>query len=202
MQTLEMPETPGETATLRRLASLPDLDSVVFLRKENRAFVTGRGPLAARTPPALRALFRYGALGLAILGMVLALVAAGMELYLRSRTPPAHVSLGWILGAANSLFVAAVFGGIVRLQNRRAATERRLAEDGGLIGGELLSVRYRSGGEGQPSLKVHYSFLRPGGQQMSRRQTLFRFDVDRRALPPAGSKILVLYVDENLFDVL
>ena len=40
-----MDQPMGGKIALRQLGPLPDLNSVVFVRKQNRAFVTGQGPL-------------------------------------------------------------------------------------------------------------------------------------------------------------
>ena len=55
-----MAQPNGETITLRALGPLPDLDSVVFVRKLNRAFVTGRGPLGPPSPRPARRFLRVG----------------------------------------------------------------------------------------------------------------------------------------------
>ena len=42
----------------------------------------------------------------------------------------------------------------------------------------------------------------PKGQPVERKQSFSRYDLDHRALPPPGTKLLVLYVDETLQEVL
>jgi hypothetical protein len=64
-----------------------------------------------------------------------------------------------------------------------------------------LSVKYRSG-DGSPSLRVECRFQLPAGRPMAGKQTLSRFDRHRKQLPPPGSKLLLLYVDEQLHEVL
>ena len=42
----------------------------------------------------------------------------------------------------------------------------------------------------------------PNGQPVGGKQSFTMFDLDRRALPPAGSKLLVLRVDDMLQQLL
>ena len=42
----------------------------------------------------------------------------------------------------------------------------------------------------------------PKGQPVERKQSFSRYDLNHRALPPPGGKLLVLYVDETLHEVL
>ena len=138
----------GETITLRALGPLPDLDSVVFVRKLNRAFVTGDGPLL--------------------------------------------------------LALAAIYWVFLWFADRRAGREARLVKEGGLIGAELLSAKYYPGSPkgGSPSVGVKFRITLPTGKPLDGKQSFTMFDLDRRALPPAGSKLLVLRLDDTLQQLL
>jgi hypothetical protein len=197
-----MPEPAGETIVLRPLAPLPDLAAVVFVRHKNRAFVTGRGPLAVTAGPGVRRFLKYGALAFTGVGGALTLGAAVAELYLGIQSPPEDLDVGWIAAGLTSLGLGAIYGAILWFQNRRAVAEQRLARDGGLIGAELVATRYWSGGKSGPSLRIDYRFTAPDEQVVNRRQSFSLFDLDRKALPPPGSKLLVLWVDETLFELL
>jgi len=97
------------------------------------------------------------------------------------------------------LFLAGMYWLFVWSYDRRAAKEKRLLQEGALVGAELSSIKYSSGSdENLPSLRIAYRFTLPDGRTIEGRQTQTQFDVNRKALPPAGSKLLVLYVDDTL----
>ena len=80
-----MAQPNGETITLRALGPLPDLNSVVFVRKLNRAFVTGRGPLG---PPSLRPARSFLRIGMWVLlfgGIVTSLIVGAAEYFERQQ---------------------------------------------------------------------------------------------------------------------
>jgi len=85
-----MAQPSGETITLRALGPLPELDSVVFVRKLNRAFVTGRGPLGPPSPRPARRFLRIGMWLMLFTGVVISLlVGAAESLWLRLLADPA-----------------------------------------------------------------------------------------------------------------
>jgi hypothetical protein len=52
------------------------------------------------------------------------------------------------------------------------------------------------------SLRIDYRFTAPDGQTVDKRQSLLRFDCNSKTVPPAGSTILILYVDSELYEAL
>ena len=102
------------------------------------------------------------------------------------------------------MFLAAFYWMISWFQNRRARKENRLVSEGGLLPAELIKAKYYSGsGDGNmPSLRIDYRFKAPDGQMVDKRQSLSRFDFYAKTVPPAGSTILILYVDKELFEAL
>jgi hypothetical protein len=74
-----MDQPTGGKIALRQLGPLPDLDSVVFVRKQNRAFVTGQGPLATSASKTVRRFLRAGTWLFLIAGVVITLVVGAME---------------------------------------------------------------------------------------------------------------------------
>ena len=79
-----------------------------------------------------------------------------------------------------------------------------MTAEGGLLPAELIKTKYYSGtGEGNvPSLRIDYRFKAPDGQMVDKRQSLSAFDYTRKTVPPDGSTILILYVDNELFEAL
>ena len=274
-----MAQPNGETITLRALGPLPDLDSVVFVRKLNRAFVTGRGPLG---PPSLRPARSFLRIGMWVLlfgGIVTSLIVGAAEYFERqqwkelqtvlktvdaevigcdaatlvlpqlrytaegktyqhfpryapddicdkkprqvtyvaghpnswalapaSPLPPFEDDIGafWIVLGPLLLCLAPVYWLILWFANRRAAREARLVRDGGLIGAELLSAKYYPGSArgGSPSVSVKFRMSLPNGVPAEGKQSFTMFDLNSRAFPPAGSKLLVLRVDDMLQQLL
>ena len=271
-----MDQPTGETVTVRALGPLPDLDAVVFIRNKNRAFVTGRGPLASETSKGVRRFIRVGMWVLLAAGIVVSLTAVVMEIVERQQRAELEASLRtvdakvvgcgtndipyltyvadgksyhhytpqtradicdnrswqvtyiagnpdkwavtpdsplkpfeddidglWIAGGPALLFLALVYWLFSWLQSRRVGQEARLTKEGALVGAELQSIKWHSGGDdGNPSLRVGYRMTLPDGRVIEKRQSFTNFDLDRRALPPEGSKLLVLRVDDSLQQVL
>ena len=109
----------------------------------------------------------------------------------------------WIVVGPTLLVLAVIYRGFLALQNRRAGQEARLAKQGKLIGGEVTSMKWYSGGDGDsPSLRVGFRVSLPDGRVVESKQSFSNFDLDRRALPPEGSKLLVLRIDDGLQQVL
>jgi hypothetical protein len=108
----------------------------------------------------------------------------------------------WIGLGPCLLLVAGLYWLLARMQDRQRVRERRLVAEGGLVGGELLSVKYREGDDSGPSLSVKFRVNLPDGRSIDDKQTLSLFDFTRKTLPPVGSKLLVLWVDEKVRRVL
>jgi hypothetical protein len=265
----------SETITLRALGPLPDLDSVVFVRKLNRAFVTGRGPLGPPSPWPARRFLRVGMWLMLAAGIVISLIVGAAEYFERqhwqelqttlrtvdaevigcdaatiivpqfrytaegkvyqhyaretrgdicdkkpwqvtfvtgapdswaiapaSPLPPFEDEIGeyWIISGPFLLALAAVYCIFLWFADRRAGREARLIKEGGLIGAELLSAKYYPGNPrgGIPSVRVKFRMTLPNGAPVDGKQSFTMFDLDRHALPPAGSKLLILRVDDTL----
>ena len=186
----------------RALAPLPELSSIVFFRKGYRDFVTGRGPMPIRAGKKARAFMRGGMWLFLVSGVLITLLVGVIEMG-RRQSGLDDLDAGYIVAGPLLLFLALVYWLFAWVQSRRAAREQRLSQ-GGLIGAELTGVKYFSGSTdtSSPSLRVDYRFTAPDGQVVDKRQSLPLFDFNRKNLPPVGSKVLVLYVDRETFEVL
>ena len=272
-----MDQPMGGKIALRQLGPLPDLDSVVFVRKQNRAFVTGQGPLATSASKTVRRFLRAGTWVFLIAGVVITLIVGAMEYFEReqraelegslrtvdaqvvgcentvtsvpffsytaegktyhhyapqtradmcdnkpwrvtyvagnpdawavapdSPLPPFEDNIDgiWIVIGPCLFLLAAIYWLFTLFQERRAGKEARLAKEGGLLGAELVQAKYYAGDDGGSSIRLKFTMTPPKGQPVERKQSFSRYDLDHRALPPPGSKLLVLYVDETLQEVL
>jgi hypothetical protein len=195
-------ETSGDRIVQRALGPLPDLNSIVFFRKGYRDFVIGRGPMPIRAGKKARAFMRGGMWLFLVTGVLTTLTVGAIELF-RRQGGLDDLDAGYIIAGPLLLFLALVYWLFAWVQARRAAKEQRLSQ-GGLIGAELTGVRYFSGSTdtSTPSLRVDYRFTAPDGQVVDKRQTLPLFDFNRKNLPAVGSKLLILYVDKETFEVL
>ena len=196
-------QSPDEKITQRALAPLPDLASIVFFRKANREFVTGRGPLATQAGRGARRFIRWGMWLFLSTGIATSLVVGAIEIYMNQTQQP-DLDIGYIIAGPLLLFLAGVYWFIGWVQSRRASKKARLAAEGGLLPGELIKAKYYSGSgdNNVPTLRIDYRFTAPDGQTVEKRQILGRFDFTRNTLPPPGTQILVLYVDKELFEAL
>ncbi len=121
-----------------------------------------------------------------------------------SPLPPFEDSIDaiWIAVGPCLLLVAGFYWLLARMQDRQRVRERRLVAEGALVAGELLSVKYREGDDSGPSLSVKFRVGLPDGRSVDAKQSLILFDFTRKTLPPVGSKLLVLWVDDKLQQVL
>ncbi|HSY86786.1 MAG TPA: hypothetical protein VLA85_09460 [Verrucomicrobiae bacterium] len=272
-----MDQPTGGNIALRQLGPLPDLDSVVFVRKQNRAFVTGQGPMATSASKGARRFLRAGTWLFLIAGVVILLVVGAMEYFERqqraelegslrtvdavvvgcdntatsvpafrytaegktyehyppqtradscdkkpwqviyvagnpdlwavapdSPLPPFEDNIDaiWIVIGPCLFLLAAIYWLFTWFQERRAGKEARLAKEGGLLGAELVQAKYYAGDDGGSTIRLKYTMTPPKGQPVERKRSFSRYDLNHRALPPPGSKLLVLYVDETLHEVL
>jgi hypothetical protein len=190
----------NEAITFRALATLPSLGSITFVRKTSRDFVTGRGPLPAAYSLRIRRFFRVATAVFAIGGVASSLAALGDALV--SGQPLTEMNGFFMMSGPTLLLIAAIYYGISFFLQRRASREQQLAERGGLLPAELISTRFRNNDEGQTVLRLECRFTRPGGELVTAKKHTTRFDLDRKSPPPPGSKLLLLYVDEKLWEVL
>jgi hypothetical protein len=80
-----MDQPMGGKIALRQLGPLPDLDSVVFVRKLNRAFVTGSGPLGPPSPRPARRFLRVGMWLMLAVGILASLLVGAAEYFERQQ---------------------------------------------------------------------------------------------------------------------
>jgi hypothetical protein len=189
-----------EAIAFRTLGPLPSLDSVVFIRKASRDFVLGRGAFPTQHSARVRAFFRISTAVLAIVGTALTLAALG---YAVASGLPFSEMNGFFLFAGPVLLLSAAIYYLFNLFiRRRANIEKQLIERGGLLAGELVSTKFRSDENGGTTLRVECRFTSPSAMNLTGKRHFNRYDVDRKAPPPPGTKLLIVYVDDKVWEVL
>ena len=123
-----------------------------------------------------------------------------------SPLPPFEDDIGafWIVLGPLLLSLAPIYWLILWFANRRAEREARLVKDGGLIGAELLSAKYYPGSArgGSPSVSVKFRMSPAERRARGGQAILHHVRPQQPGLPPAGSKLLVLRVDDMLQQLL
>jgi hypothetical protein len=188
----------GDTIMVRSFTTLPRLEDVAFLRPASRYFITGRGPFPALIRPWLvMLLFGYGAL-FGAAAIVITAIAYQAETFLGH---PLSQESDWLRLFGPILLVPAVIDlGIALCFQRLAEQRKQLAAEGGLLPGELLSAKLRAA-KGGNYLQFECQFTSPQGQIIVGKRN---GPPDRRLknAPPAGSKLLILYDSDRLWQVL
>jgi hypothetical protein len=184
---------------LKSLAPLPPLDQITFLRKESRAYVTGQGPFPAIYRAWVGSLFFVIAAGFAIAAIGAFIVFSYPTEFLGR---PLDEKDNWLrLQGLPFMVLAVIDAGLGIYYRKMAEREKRLAAEGGLLRGELLSARIRASKSGN-YLQVECQFLSPGGNQVTAKKTVGRPDRSLKSPPAAGSQVLVLYDTDRIWQVL
>lgn len=188
----------GDTIMLRSLAALPPLDQITFLRKESRAYVTGQGPFPALYGAWVGSLFFVIAAGFAIAAIGTFIFFSYPAEFLGR---PIDEKDNWLrLQGLGFLVLAAIDVGLGLYYRKMAHREKRLAAEGGLLPGELVSARIRAN-KGGNYLQVECRFHSPGGNAVMGTKN-GRPNRSLKSPPAAGSQVLVLYDNPRLWQVL
>ena len=189
-----------DAISFRTLGPLPSLDSVVFIHKASRDFVLGRGPFPVQHSARVRTFFRIATVVFAIVGAALTLAALGYAV--ASGLPLSEMNGVFLMAGPGLLLIAAIYYLFNFFIRRRAGMEKQLVERGGLLAGELVSTKFRTDDNGGTTLRVECRFTSPAGAGISGKRHFSRYDVDRKSPPAAGAKLLVVYVDDKVWEVL
>ncbi len=188
----------GDTIMLRSLAKLPPLDQITFLRKESRAYVTGQGPYSPVNRPWLGfMLLGYGA-AFTIAAIGVTLVGYQPMLILGHPLSPEN---DWMRQFGPIIFLPALGDlGLGLYFHNRARDEKRLAAEGALLPGEVVSARIRAS-KGGNYLQAEFQFHSPEGNPVTGTRN-GQSDRSVKSPPAPGSQVLVLYDNPRLWQVL
>ena len=78
----------------------------------------------------------------------------------------------WIVIGPCLFVLAAVYWLFTLFQERRAGKEAQLAEEGGLLGAELVQAKYYAGDDAASSIRLKFTMTPPKGQPVERKQIL------------------------------
>ena len=189
----------GDTIMVRSFAPLPRLEDITFLLPQNRAFVTGESAMVPTYSRWVGTLFFIIA-GLFILSAIgLTLAFSYPEQILGHPLPN---SGPWVhfLGLPVALLGIADIG-LAIYYRKKAIEEEQLAASGGLISGTVIRAKLNASKNGT-NFRVECRFTSPAGKEISRAKGVGRVTRQPKTAPPAGSKVLILYDSDRLWQVL
>ena len=188
----------GDTIMVRSFASLPRLEEITFLRPDTRDFVTGAKDYPLTLPAWFPYLFLLGAVPIGGLGLYCALATWFPSQFLGR---PLASNDDWMIQIAPfAILLVVIEIGIFLWFRKLVRDDQKLGADGGLIPGELIASKVKAA-KGGNYLQAQCRFTSPQGQVITGKKNA-RPDRRLKEGPPAGSKILILYDSDRLWQVL
>jgi hypothetical protein len=89
----------------------------------------------------------------------------------------------------------------IAVQNTREK-QQRLGREGVILKAELIRARHDSSDESVYDIRCEYRFTNPAGVMMTGKSAGSRPDLKKEDYPPEGTPMLVLYVNDELFEAL
>lgn len=80
--------------------------------------------------------------------------------------------------------------------------ERKLFAEGRLLPGSIAKIRWGKDSDGDPELRVTFSFVAPDGKLVRKRQKKLAISQQGESLPPEGTPVAVLYLNRRTFRML
>lgn len=189
----------GDTIMVRSFSPLPRLEEITLLRKDTRAFVTGAAPYPLSLPAWFPWFFLAGVALFAAFGIYLALASYFPDRILGHPLGPAD---SWMSDVVPFVLVGIVLElGIFAWFRKLIRDDQKLGADGGLIPAELIAAKVKAA-KGGNYLQAECRFTSPQGRVITGKKSVGRPDRGLREGPPAGSKILILYESDRLWQVL
>ena len=189
----------GDTIMVRAFASVPRLEEITFLRPNTRDFVTGGKPYPLSLPVWFPYIFLLSAATFAAFGLYLTL-AAHFPTQVLGR--PLASNDDWMGQIGPFVLVGVILEfGIWAYFQKLVRGDQKLGADGGLIPGELVSSKVRAA-KGGNYLQAQCRFTSPQGLVITGKKNVGRPDRRLKEGPPAGSKVLILYDSDRLWQVL
>jgi hypothetical protein len=190
----DLSDPNSELSNTRQAAAIPPeipIADVFFLKPENQRYVSGgsRRPKSPMTVSGCLILLAFVLISLWMLGALV-------------RDASTWVDTGTLLvtiGMNAAAFIATL------IMIRKWQRYKRLAREGRLIRGAVVKTEAVEGdaedGYGY-KVTLHYVFRSPTGHELQGRGSHKRNDLMGKPLPPSGTPILVLYVNDKLHEVL
>jgi hypothetical protein len=114
-----------------------------------------------------------------------------------SRPSPFYLVTGGTL-----LLIAGAFALTTKVLKSRKVRQEKLGAQGVILKAQLVRAREDSSEDSAYNIRCDYRFLNPLGREVSGTTSGYRQGMKKKTFPPAGTEMLVLYVDDKLFEAL
>ena len=112
------------------------------------------------------------------------------------------VSAPFLAAGPAFLLVAGIFALTAMGLKARKARQEKLAARGVILKAELVRARKDDSEDSAYNIRCEYRFLNPRGVEVSGISSGYRRGMKKKDLPPAGTEMLVIYVNDDLFEAL
>jgi hypothetical protein len=113
-----------------------------------------------------------------------------------------RTSLFYLATGGTLLLIAGAFALTTMALKSRKARQEKLAVQGVMLKAQLVRAREDKSEDTAYNIRCEYRFLNPLGREVSGTSSRYRQGMKKKDLPPAGTEMLVLYVDDKLFEAL
>jgi len=100
------------------------------------------------------------------------------------------------------LFVASIFSLTGYALRKTKEKQERLAKEGVILKAELIKAKEDTTEDSPFNIRCEYRFTNPRGEVLTGKTSGIRPDVKKKDYPPPGTPMLVLYVNDHLFEAL
>jgi hypothetical protein len=112
------------------------------------------------------------------------------------------ISFPYLAAGPTCLLVAGIFGLTASTLRRRQAKQERLGRYGVIFPGELIKAEMDDSENSIYNIRCKYRFTTNRGTALTGTSSGRRRDIGRKNLPPPGTPLMVLYVDDDLYEAL
>jgi hypothetical protein len=114
----------------------------------------------------------------------------------------AGISAFYVAIGPTLLLIAGIFALTAFMLKKNKLRQERLGSEGVILHAELIKARAETGDDTPNNIRCEYRFTTPRGAVLTGLTSGLRRDLKKKDFPPPGTPMLVLYVDDRLFDAL